>query len=77
MFTPSQVRRSLNLHLGFPHFPVPEVYTRTVRTDFIAATSIYSYESYIPDNNVLLWKCQMKIFHCSEHDFFFFLRQNM
>lgn len=46
-------------------------YTQKLWAGSTVATSIYFYKSYFPDNNVLLWKCQVKIFHSSEHDSFF------
>lgn len=51
--------------------PVSEVYTKTgkIVSSFVISTCFSKFN--LPDNNMLLWKCQNKIFQCSEEVFFF------
>lgn len=51
--------------------PVSEVYTKTgkIVSSFVISTCFSKFN--LPDNNMLLWKCQNKIFQSSEEVFFF------
>lgn len=51
--------------------PVSEVYTKPgkIVSSFVISTCFSKFN--LPDNNMLLWKCQNKIFQCSEEVFFF------
>lgn len=54
--------------------PVSEVYTKPGKKGSSFVFSTYFSKCCLPDNNILLWKCQNKIFQCSEEGFFFFSR---
>lgn len=57
--------------------PVPEVYTKIGKMGSSFVFSTYFSKCCLPDNNILLWKCQNRIFQCSEEFGFFFPDMNV